>query len=71
MTKRHFIILADRIRQANAYSIGAFGNPDFTREAIGVLADFYSEENPRFNRQLWFDYIAGKCGPSGGTLLPK
>jgi hypothetical protein len=31
-----------------------------------VLADFCRTQNPRFDRERWLDYIAGKCGPNGG-----
>jgi len=55
MTKKHFIELADTIRNSAVFS-GA---------AIERLADFCASQNPNFNRQRWLDYIAGKC-QSGG-----
>lgn len=59
MTKKHFIELADMIK----------ANPSaFSPAAIGALANFCAEQNPRFNRELWFDYVEGKCGPSGGKI---
>lgn len=44
---------------------GEIRNWEFTVE---MLADFCASTNPRFNRQRWLDYVAGKCGPSGGKL---
>ena len=63
MSKRHFVALADAIRKhnemcpANAFTIGQ----------ISVLADFCQSQNPNFNRERWLSYIAGECGPNGGS----
>jgi len=63
MTKRHFIALADILA---AQKPGLFiGEWEALRDS---LADFCKQQNPRFKRQLWLDYIDGKCGPSGGKL---
>lgn len=59
MTKKHFIALANVIKN---------DIHDFTPNAIERLADFCQAENFNFNRDRWMDYIAGKCGPSGGTI---
>ena len=32
------------------------------------LADWLEEQYSRFDRNIWLDYIDGKCGPSGGKL---
>ncbi len=66
MTKKHFIRLADQIRNYNQ-DIDTVGC-EFTPMHIDFLADFCQSQNPNFNRQLWLDYIDGKCGPSGGKL---
>jgi len=73
MTKKHFIELANRIK--------AFNEPlkdpvrplagNFTPNQIFMLADFCESQNPRFDRQLWLDYIAGRCGPNGGKITRK
>ncbi len=67
MTKKHFIELADLIKDWNGHwkrrSVNMF-NPS----QIEVLADFCESVNPHFDRQRWLDYIAGKCGPSGGKV---
>ena len=68
MTKKQFVALADTIRNANSIVSPDTGEPieHFTRHAISELADFCAAQNPAFNRSLWLDYIAGKCGPNGG-----
>ena len=48
-----------------------FGETAFNEEQIALLATFCASQNPRFNRERWLDYIAGKCGPSGGAVKPK
>lgn len=65
MTKKHFIALADALREHNRLS--ATYTP-FDAEQLDTLAAFCQSENPNFNRELWLDYIAGNCGPSGGKV---
>lgn len=67
MTKQHFIALADYIRdwQANAQA-EPYVFPELYQDHIIMLASFCESQNPRFNRQRWLDYIAGKVGPNGG-----
>ena len=69
MSKKDFIALADMIRDFNNDNIGWPGpdGPSFDSRQIRVLADFCAGQNPNFNRDRWLDYIAGKCGPSGGS----
>jgi hypothetical protein len=63
MTKKHFIALADAIREHNRlYSQYGDG---FTEIYLNTLADFCESQSLRFNRQRWLDYIAGECGPGG------
>lgn len=75
MTKKDFIGLADTIRTYNAGAFPAGANGIFPLQfqytQLYVLADFCKQANPRFNREQWFDYIAGKCGPNGGTRKKK
>ncbi len=63
MSKKHFIALADAIRDHNRY-----GPAPFTQEQIGALASFCRDQNGNFLAQRWVDYIAGECGPSGGAI---
>lgn len=38
------------------------------RSVASELADFCIEQNGRFNRHRWLDYIKGECGPNGGKV---
>ena len=66
MNKKQFIALADAIRAHNESN--PFAVMEFTHDQINSLADFCQSQNPAFNRDRWLDYIAGKCGPSGGSI---
>lgn len=68
MTKKHFIELADTIRQENSRRETATLPPMFDDAAIRTLADFCRTQNYNFNRERWLDYIAGKCGKNGGAI---
>ena len=57
MTKKHFIDLADTLREYSS-----------DRKLLNDIADFCKRMNSDFNKQRWLDYIDGKCGPSGGKL---
>lgn len=67
MTKKHFIALADAIKQ---HDKTWEGRPEhvWTGEQLRTLADFCASQNPRFNRQRWLDYINGRCGKNGGKV---
>ena len=55
MTKKHFIALANTIRN----------NRDaFCLDSLAVLASFCAEQNSRFDRARWLDYIKGSGGPN-------
>jgi hypothetical protein len=60
MTKKHFIALADHLRNSGLSST-------FTQPVLDILADFCASQNPQFNRERWFGYIRGECGPNGGA----
>jgi hypothetical protein len=64
MTKKHFIALADYIRDAEA------DNEPFTPKQIERLADFCEFQNLLFNRERWLGYIKGECGSDGGKIKP-
>jgi hypothetical protein len=71
MTRKHFVALADVIREYNH-------NPEnhplmpgskktrlfngFSKAQISVLADFCESTNSGFNRQRWLNYIAADGG---------
>lgn len=70
MTKKHFIKLADCIREYNeAYKSQSVLDSDevFTRGQLEMLAGFCRSVNPNFNKERWLDYVAGLCGPNGGA----
>jgi hypothetical protein len=72
MTKKHFIALADTIKEhnrvANDFNKGSELEhyPAFSQEHIERLAGFCLDQNPHFNQTRWKDYIAGKCRSNGG-----
>lgn len=63
MSKKHFIRLADAVRNLTTLDDGETVNLSAVVES---LADFCAEQNPAFNRSRWLAYIAGDCGPNGG-----
>jgi hypothetical protein len=68
MSKKDFIALADMVKNHNSKLV-EFRNPGYTTEMfyeaqLEVLAQFCAKY-PRFDRQLWLNYIEGNCGPSG------
>ena len=60
MSKKHFVALADAIKDYEK-----FNEPRFTTQQIDMLARFCAAQNPNFNRERWLGYIAGTNGPSG------
>ena len=66
MSKKDFIALANAIREHNAKDGAGFCR--FTVGQVQTLADFCENQNPLFKRDRWLDYIAGKCGPNGGSV---
>lgn len=67
MSKKHFIALANAIRDNNRTAEQSSRYTVFTTTQLNVLAAFCEQQNNRFNRQRWLDYIAGECGPNGGA----
>lgn len=65
MNKKHFIALANAIRDMHTHDDGESLE---LAEVIRVIGDCCQSQNPRFNRQRWEDYIAGKCGSNGGKV---
>lgn len=77
MTKKHFIALAECLRNLRPVgyvkhgSVGSISEHhdaemaqwNRTRNALG---DFCQSQNPHFDRDRWLAYIAGKGGPNGG-----
>lgn len=65
MTKKHFIALADAIREHNRVHPESLR---FTAYHLETLSVFCREQNYSFKYGRWTDYIEGKCGPSGGRI---
>ena len=61
MTKKHFIALADAIRES-------YKDGDITENGLSAIAGFCYEMNPNFKRERWIDYINGACGKNGGKV---
>ncbi len=72
MTKKHFIALADAIREYNTQSFPHGTNTasplQFTHTQTLWLADFCGQQNDRFDRERWLGYIAGTNGKNGGKV---
>jgi hypothetical protein len=78
MTKKHFIALADAIREhdnqaqriARESQMSQFPQEAdaFSKDQLDALADFCQSQNPRFNRDRWLGYIAGTNGKNGGAI---
>lgn len=62
MTKKHFIQLANVIKDAKC------SEHPFSDCQIALLADFCQSQNGLFKRDRWIDYIKGQVGPSGGKV---
>ena len=64
MTKKHFIELADTLRE---YSQHISCRADY-EALLNQMAHFCQSQNSRFDRSRWLAYIAGDCGPNGGKV---
>lgn len=65
MTKKHFIALADAIKDHNAL---AADKDKFTDAHLDTLARFCFLQNGGFMGSRWRNYINGLCGRNGGTI---
>ncbi len=66
MTKKHFIELADMIREHNR--VLGCADDRFSPSQIDALANFCKAQNSNFNRERWLGYIAGTNGKNGGKV---
>jgi hypothetical protein len=72
MSKKHFVALANAVREHNRVAVNRLANNDhsmtvFAPDQIEALADFCKSQDGQFNRERWLGYIAGSNGPNGGT----
>ena len=65
MTKKHFIAIADAIREHNM-KISTQDKP-FEWEHLATLADVFKRLNSDFMKERWIAYVNGQCGPNGGS----
>lgn len=71
MTKKHFIALADAIRNHNSaanHPLNSGRFTEFTPNQIRALANFCHSQNSNFNTERWHGYIAGTNGKNGGAI---
>ena len=71
MSKKDFIALAEAVRGHNDPDnivVRNYNGKAFTKDQIEVLADFCAERSPRFMRDRWLGYVAGKNGKNGGEV---
>ena len=66
MTKQDFVGLADAIRPWYEEG-GAEWNADAHGAILAALVDFCERANPKFKRERWLEYVAGKVGVNGGA----
>ena len=62
MTKKHFIRLAEYLKDTQTYC------EPFTEKRLEHLANFCHEQNHRFLSERWLGLIKGTNGPNGGRL---
>lgn len=67
MSKKHFVAMANMIREHNRVSVNNDSYTTFTADQICALADFCRSQNYNFKGERWVQYIAGECGPNGGA----
>lgn len=76
MTKKHFIELADELRETRPM-LSEFAEGDEDRYQacyeqwrmdVLMLARFCKKQNAAFKKERWLSYIDGECGPSGGRI---
>ena len=71
MTKKHFIALADALKESRPIMpLDSDKGRQWCKD-VHTIGDCLDRANPQFNRERWLDYIEGKCGPSGGAIKAK
>ena len=68
MTKKHFIALADELKDHNRTAGNVSHYTRFTDDQTKTLATFCAKQNPNFDRERWLGYIAGTNGKNGGKV---
>ena len=68
MTKKHFIELADTMRDFFETNAGREMDVHTRAVLLEHLTRFCKSQNSNFMRDRWLDYIAGECGKNGGAV---
>ena len=84
MTKKDYVAIADALapayrqaeeaaQQTDTGGLGeliarADGRFAGLSEAVETLANVFANDNGKFNRSRWFNYLRGECGPNGGAI---
>lgn len=68
MSKKHFIALADMLREHNVVADSNSTYTAFTPDQIEALAAYCRAQNSNFNKERWLGYIAGTNGKNGGKV---
>lgn len=68
MSKKDFIALADTLKAFFETNAGREMDEISRGILMQHLANFCAEQNPRFMRDRWLNYVTGKCGKNGGRV---
>ena len=71
MSKKDFIALADSLRRVlpHKWLTDKWGaEATATDRLVSELMGFCQSRNPAFRGDLWYRYLRGLCGPSGGRI---
>lgn len=66
MSKKDFIALADALKESQPLFPTDLQRKQWEQDCW-TIADVCQASNPHFKRDRWLNYIADKCGPSGGS----
>ena len=67
MSKKHFIRLADHLREMKPWFEREHGKRAF-QHVVDMASRFCRESNPRFLPGRFEGYVYGQCGPNGGKV---
>jgi hypothetical protein len=67
MSKKHFIALADELRQWHSDFVRNHGQQAYD-SMVDLCVSFCRSQNYRFDTDRFRGYVAGDCGPCGGKV---
>lgn len=68
MTRKNFVALADDIRVHNAAAKRSPMYTAFTNDQLEMLAQFCENQNIKFDRDRWLNYVQAGLYSDGGTI---